>query len=790
MEMPKLNVIRKQTQQVEELMGIDVRPKIAEGWFARSQNMTNDDYPILKTRGGLVVVNNVSRSDCWDDEENLVVADKLYRVIKTGSILFGYEILVYDAVSGVLLGSKNSDSKEIRTAGIGDRIVIFPDKLVFDCSTNEFNNIELDFVPEMDCTRETFPGLKMGGSSSGDVSVDNDVLQKRKITFTKQYKKNSKTVCPVYIEDPGQDFQSYIQTLIDDGMAEAVLSDDGQPTGQYTATLNLVMKSFELTSLNGNTVYADEVIDDSLETDAKIYKATVSGSLIYVVEFSFMFKVKKTIKKNTQCYLNFDMDVICDNVQDDSKYVSIFMTDSKGNPLTNVIEDTKMPTDVEDGTYWLDISQNPAILKIFSSTTGQWAQVLSSTYCIKLNNQTLPEGFKEYDTVTFHTEYEKDGKEIIGQEDLQGDWVISEISSDRTMFMFNAVLPRFDYEFFRNFRITRDCPDLDYICTHDNRIWGCNSNENTIYASKLGDPDNWFSYEDLSTDSYALEVSSPGAFTGCGVVNGFVLVFKENCIHRMYGTKPQNYALKTFENVDGVMRDRYKTISSVEGVMFYLGMHGVFMFDGSNLPRNISEPIGKIGAYCAAAHDNKYYIGGGAYYYVYDMQRSTWNMYSFVESPDGGGVIDFMEKGIGICSYSGDIYYSARYKSLVSRNESMLLERLTDEDNDDSIMWMIETGDIGLGLMQNKWISKIVIRVEVDGQPDHSRIGWFNVYVSYDGGDYKKVYSCQKKKLGLIEIPIIPARCDRMRIKMDGDSRIKFYGYSKEIEGGSVNGKR
>ena len=53
-------------------------------------------------------------------------------------------------------------------------------------------------------------------------------------------------------------------------------------------------------------------------------------------------------------------------------------------------------------------------------------------------------------------------------------------------------------------------PDLDFICESENRLWGCSNETRTIYASALGDPTNFFSYQGLSTDSYAVAVGSEG----------------------------------------------------------------------------------------------------------------------------------------------------------------------------------------------------------------------------------------------------------------------------------------
>ena len=84
---------------------------------------------------------------------------------------------------------------------------------------------------------------------------------------------------------------------------------------------------------------------------------------------------------------------------------------------------------------------------------------------------------------------------------------------------------------------------MDYICSFENRIYGCSSSANTIYASALGDPTNFFDYTGISTDSYAVAVGSEGEFTGCIGYGGSVLFFKEDAIHRLMGSFPAEYAL-------------------------------------------------------------------------------------------------------------------------------------------------------------------------------------------------------------------------------------------------------
>ncbi len=64
--------------------------------------------------------------------------------------------------------------------------------------------------------------------------------------------------------------------------------------------------------------------------------------------------------------------------------------------------------------------------------------------------------------------------------------------------------------------------------------------ENVIYACKLGDPTNWFSYRGIAADSYAVTVGSDGPFTGAASCMGYALFFKENTLH------PQALRLQAF----------------------------------------------------------------------------------------------------------------------------------------------------------------------------------------------------------------------------------------------------
>ena len=97
--------------------------------------------------------------------------------------------------------------------------------------------------------------------------------------------------------------------------------------------------------------------------------------------------------------------------------------------------------------------------------------------------------------------------------------------------------------------IERKLPDMDFLTVAENRLWGCSSKNHEIYASKMGDFKNFYCFESLASDSYATTIANDGDFTGAITYLGYVLFFKENSVHKVYGSKPSN-----FQIVEGQLR--------------------------------------------------------------------------------------------------------------------------------------------------------------------------------------------------------------------------------------------
>ena len=174
-------------------------------------------------------------------------------------------------------------------------------------------------------------------------------------------------------------------------------------------------------------------------------------------------------------------------------------------------------------------------------------------------------------------------------------------------------------------------PELDFVTECDNRVWGCNSRENVIYGCKLGDPTNWFSYRGIAADSYAVTVGSDGAFTGAASCMGYALFFKENTLHKLYGSKPSDFQLSSLR-CRGVAQNAARSLCVLNETLYYLSPDGVMAWDGS-LPTKVSgaldaAKLSNVQSAVGGALDGRYYLHisrESARLLVYDTEKGLWS---------------------------------------------------------------------------------------------------------------------------------------------------------------------
>ncbi len=456
--------------------------------------------------------------------------------------------------------------------------------------------------------------------------------------------------------------------------------------------------------------------------------------------------------------------------------------DGEGKTYTPDSVGTEEPESPADGQLFLKgEAEEPygaaSVLMKYSAKNKKWTEILLQD--VRIHCPGFGSVMKEGDTVTVSGLPQEvcdalaaglDGEVSIGT--LDGDDVIATLTPQQessryygswTVTATSATWKSADGKVSENkavnapVKLERRVPDLDFVTEQGNRVWGCSRKENSIYACALGDPTNWYSYRGIASDSYAVSVGSDGAFTGAASCLGYVLFFKEHCIHKLYGTKPSDYQMSSVR-CRGVAANAAKSLCVIAETLYYLSPDGVMAWSGS-LPSKVSGALdtGKLTAVDRAVGgqlDARYYLylhrktEDGGRLLVYDTERGVWQE----ESTAGTGMVS---TGQQLYLWDGSALWAADP------------EREAGGEDETELKFEAVTGDIGLAVPDDKYISRVTLRMDALA---HTVL---TVAVSYDGGDWETVSSCAvTKDHQRVNLPFVPRRHDTMRLKFAGTGQM------------------
>lgn len=409
------------------------------------------------------------------------------------------------------------------------------------------------------------------------------------------------------------------------------------------------------------------------------------------------------------------------------------------------------PEEAANGDFWLDTSSSPHVLKQYSEASGAWASV-PTTY-VKIGGTGIGAFFSEYDCVT-----------ISGcvDEQFNSDMIVWARGDDYVVV--TAVIDGF-FSQTDVLTLERRVPDMDFVTQCNNRIWGCSSKNHEIYACKLGDPTNWFCYMGLASDSYAATIGSEGVFTGACTHAGYVLFFKDGILHKVYGSQPSNFQV-TDVRCRGVQGGSERSLVSINGYLYYKSRSGVCRYDGS-LPVLVSQALGNERYFdgVAGAVGSKYYIsmrdGAGDFsLFVYDTERGTWHR------EDDTRVRWF-------APMDGDLYY-------VDSADRLMCVYGSNGTREERVSWFAESGEIGLSLPDQKYVSRIQVRLALE------RGAQFALAVMYDSsGVWEEKINLVSPAFRSYYVPVLAKRCDHMKIRLYGSGGFRLYSIAKVVEQGS-----
>ena len=462
--------------------------------------------------------------------------------------------------------------------------------------------------------------------------------------------------------------------------------------------------------------------------------------------------------------------------------ITYSLSNMQGAAITYELTESA-PENPEDGKYWMKQSDTGDALYQWSETMAMWVAV-TTTYIKILVEGEHAKGskgkFAQYDSIRIS------GSAI---EDLNAVNIIREVGETADgwyLLVTGNIRQVTEQNTTEAYPVTfeRQIPRLDYVCVSNNRVWGCYYGPteeeecvNEIYACRLGDPKNWYSYMGTARDSYALSMGEDGEFTGACTYQGYPLFFKENNVYKIYGTYPAAYQLVTYD-CRGLQKGSSKSLAIVDEYLVYKSVNDVCVFDG-NYPMSLSAKLGK-GIFTEAAAGSfmsKYYISmkdekGRASVYVYDFTANQW-----MKDED----MDIEEF---ISTKSGQLYGRTRVNVIGFGNSSEDLGLDKSEEQEGKVEWFLESGELGHNSPDPKQMSRIAIRAALEFG------SMLKLSISYDDESrwheqiMEKGFETGDGRIRTYVFPIIPAMCDTMKYRISGIGKARIYSIAMQVEDG------
>ena len=427
--------------------------------------------------------------------------------------------------------------------------------------------------------------------------------------------------------------------------------------------------------------------------------------------------------------------------------------DGDGKPLIPAYTQPEEPEKPENGALWLDTSGAGALLQ-WSAGTGMWVSVDNTL--VRISCPGMGVSFRP-----------GDGVQLAGvPAGVETSGVIADCGRD-----YVTVPGLLERETSLDTPVTvgRYLPLMDMVLECGNRLWGCRYGlnragavVNEIYASKLGDFRNWNCFQGVSTDSYCVSLGNDGPFTGAVQHLGYPVFFREDCIHRLYGSTPATFRLQTTP-CPGVQQGCSRSLARVGQMLYYKSPTGVCAYDGA-VPVTVSQKLGVMPCTRAAAGalGDKYYLciqeeETTGQLWVYDTARGLWHR------EDDTRVRCF-------CTCRDDLFFVNGAGQIIS-----VMGRGQPEEE---ISWMLETGMLGTLTPDSKTLTRLNLRLELEQQA--------KVWVQYDGDDFWTPVATVYGSAGqCFNLPVAVRRCDRLRLRLEGTGFMRLSCITKTMERGS-----
>lgn len=423
------------------------------------------------------------------------------------------------------------------------------------------------------------------------------------------------------------------------------------------------------------------------------------------------------------------------------------------------------PDNPANGDLWIDTTETPHVLKQWADTSSMWVTI-PTVYC-KIGSTNIGKGLKMYDSVEISGIVASGNPYQAQLEFLNGTMIVYDCGDDYIVVagIIDGATTLTD-----DIHVDMTMPSMDFVCESNNRLWGCKYGIvggepiNEIYACKLGDFRNWKSYMGLSTDSYTVSLGSDGAFTGCVNYLGYPIFFKENMIHKIYGTMPSNYQVQNTV-ARGVKKGSWRSLTVIDEVLYYRSPQDVVAYDGS-LPASISDNLGDI-------NHGSTKLGDGTFGDLNGILAAQ-----FDDSSDSHFLYNPKTRTWVRTTYPNAVYFGSSGGKEYCVDGAGNVYILNPDGSDSSIVewenkpyFRLHSARMAYGDASNTMkLLKVSFRMRVE-------LGAFvRVMAQYDDEQHMSVLrEFHASKLGTYVLPIFIRKCDHVRLGIEGEGDVTIF---------------
>ena len=447
--------------------------------------------------------------------------------------------------------------------------------------------------------------------------------------------------------------------------------------------------------------------------------------------------------------------------------VTYSMCHQDGTIYTTVESGGSEPENPQNGDVWVDTTTDTA--QEYSSASGSWITLETVYTRIDFPSMgVIPAAFKEYDGVEIEGAYYEDlnGSKIIyaiGGSSESNDYIVVVGIQGEALTVSDS-----------NITVKREVPNMDYVCSANNRLWGCyygntaQGNVNEIYCCALGDFRNWSQYLGISTDSWRASCGSDGVWTGCINYLGTPTFFKENIIHPVAISSSGAHQVSDIP-ARGVQNGSWKSLAVVNETLYYKSRTGIMAYQGG-MPADIADPLAGEKYYNAVAG-----VFGQNYYISMKDAHDVWQFFCY-DAARGLWMHEDQLHAEGFAAVGDELY-------VLSENNIIALNG-TEGTLESPVSWMAETGILPYRYPDKKYVYRYDFSLTMEMNAS------MQLYIEYDSNNIwtfmgDVVMDSTPETTGSKTIPVRPRRCDHLRIKLVGKGDVRILSITRILEKGS-----